>query len=333
MAGLSMAKSTPITPEELSQFDEQGFVVVEDLLDVETDFGPVVAEYDTVLEQLVDRWEADGHLSNRHQTLPFTQRLLATVTEARRPYDQAMDISLPQAGIHSDTPMHLGPAVFRLLNTPTLLDAGEQFIGPEIYSNPVQHTRIKLPESQLPSEARTGLTARIDWHQDQGVITNDADECDILTVWFPVTEADLENGCLAVVPGSHKRDLVTHCKSTDPLTLGQVSIPEPLVEPHQSPLPMNPGDVLFMHRRTQHSGLPNRSDRVRWSFDLRYQPIGQPTGREWFPGFVARSQAHPESVQDDHQAWAASWQAARQRLASGDDVRFNRWTGDSHYCA
>ena len=45
-----MAKSTPITPEELSQFDEQGFVVVEDLLDVETDFGPVVAEYDTVLE-------------------------------------------------------------------------------------------------------------------------------------------------------------------------------------------------------------------------------------------------------------------------------------------
>ena len=330
---MTMVTSPPITSEDLAHFDEHGFVVINGLLDVEQDLGPVVAEYETVLENLVDRWDSTGHLSNRHQGLPFTQRLLATVAEAQQPYDQAMDISLPQANIQPDTPMHLGPAVFGLLHTPALLDAVEQFIGPEIYSNPVQHTRIKLPESMLPKAAWTGLTARIDWHQDQGVITDDADECQILTVWFPVTEADLENGCLAVVPGSHKRDLVTHCQSVDPLTLGQVAIPETLVEPNQSPLPMNPGDVLFMHRRTQHSGLPNRSTRIRWSFDLRYQPIGQPTGREWFPGFVARSKANPQSVQDDHLAWADSWRDARERLASGDDVRFNRWTGDSPYCA
>ena len=68
-----------------------------------------------MLESLVDRWESAGHLSNRHQALPFTQRLLATVAEAQQPYDQAMDISLPQANIQPDTPMHLGPAVFDLL--------------------------------------------------------------------------------------------------------------------------------------------------------------------------------------------------------------------------
>ena len=328
-----MAASTRITADDLARFEDDGFVVIRGLLDPTRDLDPVVAEYETVLDRLVDRWKTDGHLAETHHGLPFAERLLKTVPAARQPYDLAMDISLPQAGIRPDTPMHHGSAVFGLLRTPVLLDAVEQFIGPEIYSNPVQHTRIKLPESLLPPEAWTGLTARIDWHQDQGVLTSDADDCQILTVWFPITDAHVDNGCLAVVPGSHKRDLVTHCRNTNPLSLGQVSIPEMLVEPNQVPQPMDPGDVLFMHRRTQHSGLPNRSERIRWSFDLRYQPIGAPTGREWFPGFVARSRAEPDSALVDARAWADSWRDARDRLAAGDDVRFNRWTGESPYCA
>ena len=328
-----MPSASPVTDTDLSRFDEDGFVVIRGLFEPDQDFTPVVAEYETVLSELVDQWIANGHLNDAHAGLPFTERLHRTVTEARQPYDLAMDISLPQANIQTDTPMHHGPAVFGLLTHPRLLDSVENFIGPEIYSNPVQHTRIKLPEASLPSAARTGLTSRIDWHQDLGVITADADHCHILTVWFPITEADVENGCLAVVPGSHHRNLVTHCENTDPLSLGQVSIPETLVEPNQVPLPMAPGDVLFMNSRTQHCGLPNCSDRVRWSFDLRYQPIGEPTGREWFPGFVARSRANPESVLNDPTAWAESWNTARAHLATDDNVRFNRWAGDSPYCA
>tara|TARA_B100000809_G_scaffold230610_1_gene245174 strand:+ start:453 stop:767 length:315 start_codon:yes stop_codon:yes gene_type:complete len=56
--------------------------------------------------------------------------------------------------------MHHGPALFDLLRSPRLLDFVEQFIGPEIYCNPVQHTRIKLPEAELPKEARTGLSGK-----------------------------------------------------------------------------------------------------------------------------------------------------------------------------
>lgn len=39
---------------------------------------------------------------------------------------------------------------------------------------------------------------------------------------------------------------------------------------------MKRGDVLFMHRRTCHSSLPNVSEQVRISFDLRYNPTGRP---------------------------------------------------------
>ena len=44
----------------------------------------------------------------------------------------------------------------------------------------------------------------------------------------------------------------------------------------------------------------NHSDNVRISFDLRYNPIGQPTGRGYFPGFVARSRPIIDAERPDH---------------------------------
>lgn len=70
-------------------------------------------------------------------------------------------------------------------------------------------------------------------------------------------------------------------------------------------------------RMTEHASCPNLTDDIRWSFDLRYQPTGQPTGREVLPGFVARSSAEPETVLDDPAAWAELWWAARDRMAGG----------------
>jgi hypothetical protein len=96
---------------------------------------------------------------------------------------------------------------------------------------------------------------------------------------------------------------------------------------------MRPGSVLFMHRLTKHASLPNISDDIRWSFDLRYQPIGQPTGRPAFPGFVARSRRDPASVLSDYRVWIDQWQAARTRLARETAPVFNRWDGSAPVCA
>lgn len=317
----------------LEHYREKGFVVVREMLSWQQDLQPVVNEYEHLLDRLVDDWNRAGLLHSTYTEMPFDKRLIHAVLDAKQPYDQYFDISLPQANILESTPIHHGPAVFNLIRSPRLLDGIEQFIGPEVYSNPVQHTRVKLPEDTMPDEVRTGLTGRIDWHQDSGVITADADESNILTVWFPITQANLKNGCLAVVPGSHREGVALHCRSRNRLTLNQVAIPSLPMTDDYVPLPMEPGDVLFMHRRTKHAGLPNLSDTIRWSFDLRYQPIGHPTGRQWFPGFVARSRLQPESELHDARVWADSWREARHILAQGDDVAFNRWKQDDPRCA
>jgi phytanoyl-CoA hydroxylase len=320
-----------ITPAMLAQFKDEGYLVVDGLFDVETDLAAVVADYAVTLDVLADEWLAAGLLKNSFRGLPFGQRLIRIMQESGVNWAQPFDISLPQTQVYPDTPIHTSQAVFNLLRHPRLLDAVEQFVGPEIYSNPIQHTRIKAPEHLVPQASRNGLTTRVGWHQDQGVATPEQDEVPVLTVWLPITDATVENGCLAVVPGSHKRELATHCPGSGPD--GGLQIPSKLIQGKPVPVPVKRGGVLFMHRRTMHAALANQSDDIRWSFDLRYQPTGLPTGRPAFPGFVARSRLDPRSEQRDWRAWSQSWLDARARLAQGAPPRFNRWLADAPACA
>ena len=186
------------------------------------------------------------------------------------------DFTLPQRGVTEDTPFWAGPAVFNAMTSPDLLDAVESFIGPEIYSNPVQHIRIKVPESRSPRDhlgrVKFGVTP---WHQDMGVVTPDADESLILTVWYPLMDADEENGCLQVIPGSHRdEELLTHCPGGKKV-LGSLHVPESEFEVGKAvPVPVKKGDALFMTKYTIHSSLPNNSDRVRFSMDLGTTRLG-----------------------------------------------------------
>jgi ectoine hydroxylase-related dioxygenase (phytanoyl-CoA dioxygenase family) len=218
-----------------------------------------------------------------------------------------------------------------LLTNPRLLDVAESIVGPEVYSNPVQHIRMKLPKRALAADiGADNLVVQTPWHQDNGVILPEADEASILTIWLPLNDATIENGCMQVLPGSHRTGLEDHCPVD-----GEISIPKKLLDLQQAvTLPMKAGSVLLMHQHTAHASLANQTyDTVRLSFDLRYQPVGQPTGRPAFPGFVARSAAQPESVLRDPDVWKQLWLDTRARLAPAEDPVYNRWDGSAAVCA
>lgn len=308
---------------------EQGYLVLEDLLDVKADLQPMLDEYQEVLDELAETLYRSGDISSTYSDLPFGPRLITITREHGSSLSQHFDVSLPQTGVQTDTPMHTGPACFRLLTHPRLLDIAEDLVGPDIYSSPVGHIRMKLPEGTV--ETGDGMMAKIPWHQDNGVVLAEADEAEVLTVWLPLTDATAENGCLQVLPTSRRADLMTHCPSP---TRG-AHIPDRYVDDSQAvTLEMRPGSVLLMHPRTPHSSLENStSDQVRISMDLRYQPVGTPTGRPQFPGFVARSRSHPEDEMHDPVAWRAMWDQARSDLAARPSPAFNRWDPDSPVCA
>ncbi len=316
--------TTPMSSESAAtiqeEFDQNGYVIVEGLLDVHRDLQPILDDYAHLLDQLAVRWFGEGKLPSTYAELPFNRRASAVISQIGNEESYHLDISLPKIAVYgAETPIHTSAAVFNLLTHPRLLDVVELLIGPEIYSNPIQHARIKPPEAAVPPGAPgNGYLSATPWHQDQGVITADADETDILSVWIAITDATEENGCLCMIPGSHREGLAPHC----------FEIPQKFRAAHVTPLPMKAGSVVFFHRLTKHASLPNQSDDIRFSFDLRYSPLGLPTGRDEFPGFVARSRQHPEAVLTDHRQWAALWEGARARLVERGEVVFgSRWRG------
>jgi hypothetical protein len=315
---------------DVDRFNAQGYLVVEDVLDPKEDLDPVIAEYEAVLDGLTERWVREGKIKATYRELPFAKRFAQVLREAG-PEAKMMsffDISLPFSGVTEDTPIHLGPKVFGLLSNPKLLDVVEQFVGGEIYSNPIQHTRIKPPERDVPEELRgNSLLSRTDWHQDRGVHLPEADDTQMLTVWLPITDATEENGCLCAIPGSHQEGLVTHCNTKG------LFIPDELLDGKPRALPIRRGGMLLFHHLTKHASLHNDSDGIRWSFDLRYHPIGQPTGRPAFPGFIARSRQNPASALTNWQDWGDLWRNARSRLAAAEAGAFTRWTGKEPICA
>lgn len=318
-----------LTPEQVAQFDEEGYLLVKGLFDPEADLDPIIEEYHGVLDRLAEELYLKGEISSLYADLPFGQRLIEIYKESGKVHAQYFDFSLPQGGVKEDTPFWAGPSVFRTLTNPKLLDAVESLIGPEIYSNPVQHVRLKPPEHLTPkTEDGHVQLGKTPVHQDNGVVLPEADNTNILTVWFPLWDATVENGCLCVWPGSHRQGLLDHCPS-----VGGLKIPGKLLNGKAKSMPMKRGDVLFLHKLTIHASHSNHSNNIRWSFDLRYNPIGQPTGRGYFPGFVARSRQNPASELHDPAEWYRLWANTRYKLATEGAGAFNRWSADNPVCA
>jgi phytanoyl-CoA hydroxylase len=318
-----------LTPEQVQQFRREGYLLVEGLLDPVQDLDPVYHEYAGVLDDLAQMLHAKGEISSTYAELPFSERLIQIYKESGKVHAQYFDFTLHGAKQAEDTPFWVGPEVFRLLTNKHLLDAAESIIGSEIYSNPVQHIRLKPPEQVTPRDAEGRLQlGKTPPHQDNGVVTPDADQTEMLTVWFPLWDATVENGCLMIWPNSKEEGLLAHCPAYDGL-----QIPAKMVHGQPKSMPMQRGDVLFLHRLTMHASHSNVSDHVRWSFDLRYNPIGQPTGRATFPGFIARSRRQPDAELRDAAEWRRLWLEARALLAERENPSFNRWHATSPVCA
>ncbi len=314
-------------------FNREGYVVVEDVLDPARDFKLLVEEHGNILNRLATRHDEAGDIENYDPGASFEQRVLQFTRSIGDFPIQNFDICLPQKVIDPDMPIYLGNGAFSILNHPLLLDLVESIIGGEITVSPIQHIRIKTPLSLsdhvdewtgVPLTSQTTVS-----HQDIGVQTPDADASEVLTVWIPLTDATAEMGCLGVWPRRHRGGVLNHCPTPGGLEI----VPQLLDDNDFLPLPMRAGSILLMTRYTPHKALPNLSDKVRWSMDLRYQPTGKISGRAPFPEFVARTASGPSPALVDHNAWRERWLDARARLAGQPAPIYNRWRSDAPWCA
>lgn len=314
-----------LTQKQINDFHRDGYLVVPDVVPHVTR-NAVAEEYADLLDGLYDKWWREGRVGSEPTELSFWEKLRISY-EAGCDWFQPLDISLPGDEITEDTPMHFGPAVFDLVRCEDILDIVESLIGSEITSTPIQHVRIKPPAPSLAKDEIRAHITRTDWHQDRGVGLEEADQTDMITVWIAMTDATEENGCLQVIPRALDR-MLPHCPKT------QTAIADGFIDEAQAmSLPVKAGGIVLLHPLTPHASLPNGTQEFRWSFDLRYNVTGQPTGRAHFPEFVARSRLDPGKMLTDWRQWRHMWENARTRLSNQSHIPIHRWQSDAPFCA
>ncbi len=93
-------------------------------------------------------------------------------------------------------------------------------------------------------------------HQDQYYLRVQPGTC--IAAWMALEDCDEENGCLQVVPGSHRLPLI--CPQPADTAESFTDIAVPLSAGMQSiPMRMRAGDVLFFNGQVIHGSYPNRS--------------------------------------------------------------------------
>ena len=132
------------------------------------------------------------------------------------------------------------------------------------------------------------------WHQD--VTYWGLEPPYALTAWYAVDDSDVENGCMRVIPGSHRQGIVEHGESARPgnlLSINQEVSGDDLDESQAVDLILKAGQISIHHGHLIHGSNPNRSTRRRCGLTLRYcpphvKPVQQNSlGKPW-PAVLAR---------------------------------------------
>lgn len=244
-----------LTPEEKTFFADEGYLMIPDVFEP-ADIEPLRRELTDVIHRGAQQLLAEGKISQLYEEDSFERRLTRIYAECE---EIVGAITGGGGGGHS------GGALFEFITHPKLLSVVESFVGPEIVGSSVYRIRPKIP----------GMAKGIvPWHQDSGYFSPHCDEDLILTCWMPLVDATVENGCLQVLPRTHRQGVIRHYTNgpNGYLAIGDEDLPP--IKPIAVPVPL--GGALFMTNRTPHCSTPNTTDVVRWSLDLRYQDAKVP---------------------------------------------------------
>lgn len=153
----------------------------------------------------------------------------------------------------------------------------------------------------------------VSWHQDATYWGLSAH--DVVTAWVALTPSNPENGCMRVLPGSHRWPVQPHRDTHDPanlLTRGQ-EIAVEVDESNAVDLVLAPGEMSLHHVLIAHASGPNCSAGRRIGMAIRYIPtsIRQASGYADSATLVAgvdryghfRAEPRP-ARENDPDAWA-----------------------------
>jgi hypothetical protein len=235
-------------------------------------------------ETEIARYHADGFLGSIPVLTPAEVAALRAELEAFEK-TQGKPLDFPERS----KPYLLFNWADTLVRHPRVLDAVEDVIGPDIL---VYHTTVWIKEPNSD--------ARVFWHQDDAYFHLDPPEQ--ITAWVALSEAGEREGCMRMLPGSHRNGLWAHSDKpvAESLARRGQNIGDDLPEDAGRLVPLRAGEMSFHNTHTVHASGPNRGPDRRIGIGISYipahvRPLRQPVSSALLVrGRDAFGHYHPE---------------------------------------
>jgi len=150
--------------------------------------------------------------------------------------------------------LEFDPLFLSYMQKPLFQDISERAYGREI---PISIMRAMFMNK--PAQQGTKLP----WHQDY---FSGMDHPPIATIWMALDDSTIENGCVIVLPGSHR-----HFPDEDHFSfLNDEQVSEVLTKYQSTTLECAAGEGILLHNRLLHSSEVNSTIRPRRAFSACY---------------------------------------------------------------
>lgn len=177
------------------------------------------------------------------------------------------------------------PFIYALVTHPKVLEAVQGVLGPDFFLL-ATHFFCKYGEG---AEAQKFVA----WHQD--VTYWGLEPAQAVTVWLAIDDADEANGCMQVIPGSHRGGIREHGTAEQAGNLLSINQEVPVTSGEEASavsLELKAGWASLHDGCLIHGSLPNTSERRRCGLTLRYIPthvrqtVNNSHGKRWEPILV-----------------------------------------------
>ncbi|HEX8372474.1 MAG TPA: phytanoyl-CoA dioxygenase family protein [Chthoniobacterales bacterium] len=143
-------------------------------------------------------------------------------------------------------PHKMSPVMHRALSHPSQVEVLTKVIGPDVKC---MQSMLFIKGAGKPGQA---------WHQDEFFIpTRDRS---LIGGWMALDDATVENGCLWVLPGSHKKGIIYPAHSHSDRRFDCTGEAEfPFRDEDAVPVEVKAGSIVFFNGYLLHRSLPNRA--------------------------------------------------------------------------
>ena len=192
------------------------------------------------------------------------RRRTEEIANGRVPYPQA-DVELePNTTLRSLTTVRKlnrcveNDSVFlAIARHQPILDLASALIGDD----------IKLFGSQLFMKPPGGIAKP--YHQDSAYFS--IEPMALVTCWLALDDVTRENGCMWVIPGSHRRGVLDHSQKWSVSGRQDMQIPDEEIDLlRETPLVMSAGSCSFHHSLLLHRSGPNQTNTPRRGQAIHY---------------------------------------------------------------